>query len=428
MLYNEYLTKKRPYQKYGHLLLLKQKHACLFFKPGKGKSFPCIDAIRDVYKEKNGKCKVLIMSTADSVRKMWEAEIVPQKVLPPDTTIVTFNKAIQDSTMPMLLRTKWDVIVVDECHRIKARASKISKLVYGLSKRAEYVWGLSGTPRGNTDVDIFCQFHNMHIAGMGQLSYTKFIETYCEYDRKYYNGQMIKIPTGIRQDYQQEWNNMVAEYSVREDYTDEDNMPDLTVNTIRFDYKPTKEYKDALNGVIQIPDYETTMTKLVAIQKLHQIVNGYEYYVDDNDKRLVHQINENVKLDWLVKQNLDKALVVYRFDEDYKKITERFDKEGVTYTEDIAKFKETSTQVLVLQCSRCESFNLQSVCKRAIFYTLDYSYIKYNQMMHRIWRMGQTEQVQIDVLIFRNTIEEKIWRTVQNKEKLANLFMAIKGE
>lgn len=428
MLYNEYLSKKRPYQKYGHLLLLRQKHACLFFKPGKGKSFPCIDAIRDVYKEKNGKCKVLIMSTADSVRKMWETEIVPQKVLPPDTTIVTFNKAIQDSTMPMLLRTKWDVIVVDECHRIKARASKISKLVYGLSKRAEYVWGLSGTPRGNTDVDIFCQFHNMHIAGMGQLSYTKFIETYCEYDRKYYNGQMIKIPTGIRQEYRQEWNNMVAEYSVREDYTDEDNMPDLTVNTIRFDYKPTKEYKDALNGVIQIPDYETTMTKLVAIQKLHQIVNGYEYYVDDNDKRLVHRINENIKLDWLVKQNLDKALVVYRFEEDYKRIAECFDKVGITYTDDIAKFKETSTQVLILQCSRCESFNLQSVCKRAIFYTLDYSYIKYNQMMHRIWRMGQTEQVQIDVLIFRNTIEEKIWRTVQNKEKLANLFMAIKGE
>lgn len=428
MLYNEYLTKKRPYQKYGHLLLLRQKHACLFFKPGKGKSFPCIDAIRDVYKEKNGKCKVLIMSTADSVRKMWETEIVPQKVLPPDTTIVTFNKAIQDSTMPMLLRTKWDVIVVDECHRIKARASKISKLVYGLSKRAEYVWGLSGTPRGNTDVDIFCQFHNMHIAGMGQLSYTKFIESYCEYDRKYYNGQMIKIPTGIRQEYLQEWNNMVAEYSVREDYTDEDNMPDLTVNTIRFDYKPTKEYKDALNGVIQIPDYETTMTKLVAIQKLHQIVNGYEYYVDDNDKRLVHRINENIKLDWLVKQNLDKALVVYRFEEDYKRIAECFDKVGITYTDDIAKFKETSTQVLILQCSRCESFNLQSVCKRAIFYTLDYSYIKYNQMMHRIWRMGQTEQVQIDVLIFRNTIEEKIWRTVQNKEKLANLFMAIKGE
>lgn len=428
MTYEEYLTKKRPYQKYGHLLLLNQKHACLFFRPGKGKTFPCIDAVRDVYREKNGQCKVLIMSTADAVRKMWEAEIVPQKVLPPDTTIVTFSKAIQDSTLPTLLKTKWDIVIIDESHKIKARATKISKLVFNLSKRAEYVWGLSGTPRGNTDVDIFCQFHNMHIAGMGQMSYTRFIETYCEYDRKYYNGQMIKIPTGIRKEYQQEWNNIIAEYSIREDYTPEDNMPDLKVNTVRFDYTPTKEYKDALNGVIQIPDYETTMTKLVAIQKLHQIVNGYEYYVDDNDKRLVHRINKNVKLDWLVTQKLDKALVVYRFEEDCERIAERFKQERITYTDDITKFKETDVQVLLLQCSRCESFNLQSVCKRAIFYTLDYSYIKYNQMMHRIWRMGQTEPVQIDVLIFRNTIEEKIWRTVQNKEKLANLFMAIKGD
>lgn len=428
MLYNEYLTKKRPYQECGHLLLLNQKHACLFFRPGKGKSFPCIDAIRDVDKLKGNNAKILIMSTADAIRKMWEAEIVPQNVLPCNTTLVTFNKAIQDSTMHELLKTKWDVIVVDESHRIKARASKISKLVFALSKRAEYVWGLSGTPRGNTDVDIFCQFHNMHIAGMGQLSYTKFIETYCEYDRKYYNGQMIKIPTGIRKEYQQEWNDMIAEYSIREDYTPEDNMPELNVNTVRFDYTPTKEYKDALNGVIQIPEYETTMTKLVAILKLHQIVNGYEYYIDDNDKQQVHRINDNIKLDWITKQTLNKTMIVYRFAEDCEKIQEQLNRSKISYTDNITEFKESDTNVLLLQCSRCESFNLQSVCKRIIFYTLDYSYIKYNQMMHRIWRMGQTESVQIDVLIFKNTIEEKIWRTVQNKEKLANLFMAIKGD
>lgn len=427
MTYKEYLKNKRPYQKCGHLLLLNQKHACLFFRPGKGKSFPCIDAIRDVDKMKNYNAKVLIMSTADAIHKMWEAEIVPQNILPANTTIVTFNKAIQESTMLSLMKTKWDVIVIDESHRIKARASKISKLVYNLSKRAEYVWGLSGTPRGNTDVDIFCQFHNMHIAGMGQISYTKFIETYCEYDRKYYNGQMVKIPIGIRRDYLDDWNNMVATYSIREDYTEDDHMPELKVNEIRFDYKPTAEYKDAMNGVIKIPDYETTMTKLVAITKLHQIANGFEYYVDESDNRKVHNIERNKKLDWLLSQDLTKTMLVYRFDEDFQKIKEEFDKAKISYTQDIAKFKEGDTQVLLLQCSRCESFNLQSVCKRAIFYTLDYSYIKYNQMMHRIWRMGQTEKVQIDILLFKNSVEERIWHTVQNKEKLADLFMAIKG-
>ena len=48
-------------------------------------------------------------------------------------------------------------------------------------------------------------------------------------------------------------------------------------------------------------------------------------------------------------------------------------------------------------------------------------------MLHRIWRMGQDENVRIDVLTFKDTVETKIWNTVRNKERLANLFMAIKG-
>ena len=48
-------------------------------------------------------------------------------------------------------------------------------------------------------------------------------------------------------------------------------------------------------------------------------------------------------------------------------------------------------------------------------------------MLHRVWRMGQTDQVNIDILTFKDTIETKIWNTVKNKEKLANVFMSIKG-
>lgn len=61
-----------------------------------------------------------------------------------------------------------------------------------------------------------------------------------------------------------------------------------------------------------------------------------------------------------------------------------------------------------------------------IFYTLDYSYIKYDQMCKRIWRMGQKEDVDVYVLLFDKTVETKIWSAVRNKEKMADLFMHIK--
>ena len=175
MTYKEYLENRRAYQEDGYLFLLESKHACLYYKPGLGKTFPCIDAIRDVDASKNGKANVLILSTADAINNMWNVEIVPQNILPKNTVTMSFSKAIQDATKVKLLKIKWDVIVIDECHKIKAHNTKISKLVYQLTKKCEYCFGLSGTPRGNSDVDIYCQFHNMNISDWGSINYTNFV-------------------------------------------------------------------------------------------------------------------------------------------------------------------------------------------------------------------------------------------------------------
>ena len=104
MLYREYLEQRRPYQEFGHMFLLEQKHACLFYKPGKGKTYPTIDAIRDVDASMNGNAKVLILSTADAIKNMWNSEIVPQNVLPKNTVLMTFNSAILDKNKINLMK------------------------------------------------------------------------------------------------------------------------------------------------------------------------------------------------------------------------------------------------------------------------------------------------------------------------------------
>ena len=427
MLYNEYLANRREYQEVGHLFLLEQKHCCLYYKPGKGKTYPTIDALRDVDKSKGGKAKVLILSTADAIKNMWNAEIVPQNILPENTVLMSLSAAIQEKTKVKLTSIKWDVLIIDECHKIKSHNSKSSKLVYMLSKKTEYVWGLSGTPRGNNDVDIFCQFHNMCIGEWGKITYTHFVNQCCDIDRKFFHGQMITVPIGISDRYKEGWERNIVLYTQRIGYTEEDDMPELNVDVIKLPYTPTKEYLQAEEGVISISEYETTMTKLAAIQKLHQAVNGFLYIYSDNDERSIYNIERNKKLDWL-KDNLtnEPTVIVYRFEADLIAIKEELDKYNRSYTEDVEKFKSGNCNVLLLQCSRCESFNLQ-MCKNIVFYTLDYSYIKYNQMLHRVWRMGQDENVSIKILIFKDTVETKIWNTVRNKERLADLFMSIKG-
>lgn len=427
MLYEEYLTQRRDYQELGHLFLLERKHCCLYYKPGKGKTYPTIDALRDVDKSKNGNAKVLILSTADAIKNMWKAEIEPQGILPKHTVLMSLTAAIQDKTKPKLVSVKWDVIIVDECHKIKSHGAKSSKLVYMLSKKAEYVWGLSGTPRGNSDIDIYCQFHNMRISNWGNISYTQFIQTCCDVDKKFFHGQMVTIPIGINEKYRAGWERNIAMYTQRIGYEETDNMPDMNINVVMLPYTPTKEYLQAEEGIIAVPEYESTMTKLAAIQKAHQAANGFLYVYDDDGNQRIHNIEKNNKLDWL-RDNmiLGPRVIVYRFEADLLALHTELTFAGCSHTEIIDDFKNGKANILLLQCSRCESFNLQ-MCNRMTFYNLDYSYIKYNQMLHRIYRMGQKDNVQIDILLHENTVETKIWDAVKNKERLADLFMSIKG-
>lgn len=426
MNYEEYLNNKRLYQEFGSTFLIERKHACLYYKPGKGKTYPCIDALRDIDKDKNGKANVLILSTADAINNMWKTEIAPQGILPQHTILMTFKSAIVDARAQWLLGVKWDVIVVDECHKVKSNSSKISKLVYKLSKHCPYVWGLSGTPRGNSDVDIYCQFHNLHISQWGDVSYTMFTDMVCICDMQFFRGNKIKKPIGIRDEYRVGWENNIAQYTQRIDYVEEDDMPELNVNTVMFKYEKTKVYKDAEAGILQIGDDATTMTKLAALTKLHQIANGFVYYTpEDEANTKIEWLTDNAKLDYIVKNVNEPTVVVYRFKGDLMSITNRLKKENISFTDNIDMFKAGNANVLLLQCSRCESFNLQ-MCSHMIFYTLDYSFIKYDQMLHRVWRMGQESVVKIEVLLCEDTIEENIWAAVSNKQRLSELFMKVK--
>ena len=71
MLYKDYVNCRKQYQEIGAQLLLEKKHACLFFEPGKGKTYSCIDALTEVNRQKQGKASVLIISSADAIKKMY---------------------------------------------------------------------------------------------------------------------------------------------------------------------------------------------------------------------------------------------------------------------------------------------------------------------------------------------------------------------
>lgn len=418
MTYEEYLDNKKWYQIEGKELLLTEKHACLFFSPGKGKTYPVIEAMQEVDKKKGGNANILIISSADAIRKMWQVDIVPQKILPKNTFLVTDRTAIGDMS-EVLLRRKWDIILVDECHIIKAHNSKIHKLVLRLCKNVEYAWGLTGTPRGNNDIDIWCQLQALNVAGQGKFSYTAWTRAYCEFDVGYSQHGKFQKPTKIKEKYNESWQKMLSKYCMFVDYEDDDYMPRLEVQTLEIPYTKTKEYEDAFQGIISVGDFATTTEKVVAINKAQQVCNGYIYLPD----KTIHRYHQNNKLRYLDDLRDYRCVIVYKYIADYEDLMGYYS--STVATDDINAFKNGDYEILLLQCGNCKSFNLQDYCHQIIFYTMDYSFIKYKQMIHRCWRLGQNVDTEVLVLIHKGTVEENIWRAVRTKKEMHDLYMSI---
>ena len=417
--YAEYTTKRRQYQEMGRDMLLQKKHACLFFEPGKGKTYPVIDAVREVDRMKGGKANVLIISSADAIKQMWKVDIVPQNILPKNTYLVTDRTAIGNISETLLLQ-KWDVIIVDECHIVKANSSKIHKLVLRLCKNAEYAWGMTGTPRGNSDVDIWCQLQALHVGGQGKMSYSAWTRNFCDFETGYGAYGKYQTPVSIKEKYKQWWDDLLDEYCMFVDYDEDDDMPELKITVEKIPYKKTKDYENAFKGIIEVGEFATTTEKMVAISKAHQVCNGYIYLPD----KVVHRYHENGKLAYLDKYVAkDKCVIVYKHIADYEDLCKKFGNQATNKVDD---FKRGGYKVLLLQCGNCKSFNLQDCCNTIVFYTLDYSFIKYKQMIHRCWRLGQARPTQIIVLEHDNTVEQQIWLAVQTKQTVHNMYMSIK--
>ena len=440
--YKDYNEKYRlPEQERDEQLIMEHKHHVLCYEPGKGKSYPAIHCIIEINKLKQGKAKVLIMSDATCIKDMWRAEIVPQNILPKETYMVTDRTAI-GAIKEALVKTKWDVIIVDECQSLRSgvtRAkSKFAKLVYALTKRTEYVIGMTGTIAGNNNIEPFCVLHNLNVANMGDINCHMFKTRYCENELQYGPFGAFEKPVRLNQAGE---SIMAAAYrngcSFWE-YDDNDEMPPMQIEMKTFEVPKTKHYEEALEGILKCGEHESTVLKAIALQKAQQALNGFLYYVDDKVERHSFQVPDfvNPKLKFVVDEcKKERQIIAYRFQEDAYYIKQELDKANIKYTEAIKEFKERADTgehiILVLQCSKGKAANLQ-VCQNIIYYTGDFSFIAFKQFIHRCWRRGQTKPCKITFLINdpgdKYKVEYKIWDSLQRKKSIHDTLMSIKGE
>jgi len=381
--------------------LLLYKKYCLFFGIGVGKTLTALRALSSLKNK-----KILIVAPSRILKSIW----IQQKDIDVSKFDIEYMSYEAISRDYEITKKTYDVIILDEVHKIKSGTSKCSKRIRKLSEKAEYVWGLTGTPYANSYCDIYWIFRNMDIKEF-DMSYNDFVFWYYNsYNIQTSLGHTISIPSSVKPNRLPELLDKIGRHSFTK--TLNFGIEEPEINEYFLEGMNTDYYKKVENGILEINEDTKLMTKLESVNKAHQVANGYVY---DSINNIILNIKDNSakinKLLDILKSITDRVIIVYHYKKDLSTLTNLIKED---YTTNFEEFK--NNKILFLQSGQCEGLNLQDYCSHVIFYTYDYSFLKFEQMVGRVYRNRQKNKVIVDVLINNKTIENNIWKAVKNKQ------------
>lgn len=391
------------HQKLGRDLLLKHRKYCLFYEVGTGKTFTALSALMEL---PSG--KVLIAAPKRVLEGVWKKDD-NYDLSKHDVTYLNYEKIARDKNFQY---RRFDYIVLDEVHRLKGRTTKTSRKFRQVTLTAQYVWGLTGTPQANSYADVYNIYRNMNIVEF-DMNYDEFVARYYfTKDMMSDSGYPFKILLDARKDRLPELIFRIGKHSTVKRIKDCIDLPDKRTEIVKIPGMVSKKYKEIEKGILSYDDYEKTMIKLEQINKLHQAANGFVYDLNSNPIVLT---NKNPKFEYLkdmledMLEQTERVIIVYYYKYDLEVLKQ------LKYSWTIDPNDFPNKQILFLQAGQAEGLNLQ-YCNYMIFYTYDYSFLKFEQMSGRIYRDGQKNNVVYTILISDKTIEEKIWWAIKNKK------------
>lgn len=391
------------HQVHGKELLLKYKRYCLFYEIGTGKTYTALSALCELPPG-----RVLIVAPKRVLTDVWQSD-TNFDLSKHEVTYLNYAKIARDSTF---IKHRYDYIILDEVHRLKGRTTKTSRKFQIVTQYAQYVWGLTGTPHANNYGDIYNIYRNMNIK--------EFDITYREFMNRYYYMKSVRGSAGFYYDMiVGPKNHMMGElmfrigrHSVVKKLDDCVDLPGKTIEPMYVSGMITKEYTKLTKNILTTMTFDKAVNKLVAIGKMHQAANGFLYDIDGESWGLSKINNKFETIKELLEDTLyenGKVIIVYYFKHDLEQLKE------LPYSWTLEPSEFPNKQILFLQFGQGEGLNLQ-YCDYMILYTYDYSFLKFEQIIGRIYRNGQKNKVLVKVLISRGTVEEKIWKAIALKK------------
>ncbi|GAB4283235.1 MAG: hypothetical protein Kow0029_29240 [Candidatus Rifleibacteriota bacterium] len=406
--------------------------------------------------------KVLILTPASLITQ-WQQELKTKFDLSfknhleindweeSDLVIASLDTAKSSKNQSAVQKIKYDLLIVDEAHKLKNKKTKNWKFVNAI--QSKYLLMLTATPIQNDLIELF---NLISILRPGHLSTMQRFkdEFLAERDKR-----MPKNSARLRQ--------MLSEIMIRHRRADTlIKFPQRFVHTHSIELNPDEAelYRELTEFIrkryFTLPTHKNprgiNRLTLILLQKLmgsstQALAKALEkmiasnFYKDDFDQSLqklltmaknVGPSKKTQVLSEILKNIKDEKVIIFtqfRGTQDF--LVNELKKEGYSVAvfngqlsqaekdKCIEEFKNEK-QILVSTESGGEGRNLQ-FCKILINYDLPWNPMRIEQRIGRIHRLGQTEDVHIINLSAKDTIESYVLELLDKK---INLFRLIIGE
>lgn len=323
-------------------------------------------------------------------------------------------------------------VIIDESHNFKSRDTNRWKLGRKITRQATHVWELTGTPTGNSSLDLWPQVFLLDDGERLGTSITKFRGRYFTPAHVLDSGVVAKWEARPGAD--QRILALIDDICLSMKAEDYLTMPDLILNEVQIEMPPIAQrayesMRDDLVADLEIlgSTVHTAANAAVLTNRLAQITAGFLY--GDEDKAVTRLHSAKIEA---LRQIKDEAgspiLVFYRFIEEAAMIREAFP-EARSVDDQFAMSDWNRGEVPMLLAhprSAGAGLNLQAGGHHIVWTSPNWSLIDYEQANKRLHRQGQGHPVVVHHLMAEKVDREAL-KVVQGKKTLLDAVLDTLG-
>ena len=331
--------------------------------------------------------------------------------------VINYESAWREPFAKWAREARFNLVVLDEIHRIKTPSGKASKYFALLAKTTKYRLGLTGTPLPHSPLDAYGQYRFLD-PGIFGTSFTKFRADYAIMGG-FQNHQVVEF-----RNHEQLHDKMflIAHRVMSKDVFD---LPAFqsTARVCELSREERKIYDQMDDELcVELKDEMITASNaLVKLLRLQEITSGYldAQPIGESKKKLLADVLE----DFAQKEPI---VVFARFTNDLRAIREVAERQGRRYAElsghanELSQWQIGNYDVLGVQIKSGREGVDFTRARYSIYYSLGFSLGDYEQSIKRLDRPGQLREGMYIHLLVKDSVDFKVMEALEKRQEVVS--------